>query len=302
MNHAVKIITRPDANDNIAAWPFATAQTSMVASMPPSPRSTIPLSAPRPQLSTVDGQDRPAPAPAIDNGGESRVELVLLPGLLCDHALWEEQIPHLADTALINVMDLTGHDSVTALARSVLSAAPPRFALAGLSMGGYVAMEIMRQAPERVIKLALIGASARPDAPEQSAQRRGFIKTTHLGKFRGVTSRLLPQLIHPDRVSDAALAATIMAMARRVGREAFIRQQTAIIGRPDSRPSLSSIACPTLVLGGREDLLTPPPVLAELAAAIPGARHVIIEKCGHLPPLERPHALSELLKTWLLQE
>jgi len=229
-----------------------------------------------------------------------RIPLVFLPGLLCDHALWECQLRHLADIAESQVADLTRHDGVAALAESALATAPPRFALAGLSMGGYVAQEIMRRAPERVLKLALLDTSARPDPPEQLSRRRGLIELARSGRFRGVTPRLLPLLIHPDRQSEDDLTATIMAMAQRVGQEAFVRQQTAIMGRPDSRPTLPAIACPTLVLGGREDALTPPPILAEIAAAIPGARHVIIEDCGHLPPLERPHAVSALLRQWLV--
>jgi pimeloyl-ACP methyl ester carboxylesterase len=233
-------------------------------------------------------------------GGGERVPLLLLPGLLCDRALWECQVRHLGDVAESQVADLSGADSVAALAASVLAAAPPRFALAGLSMGGYVAFEIMRQAPERVIKLALLDTSARPDAPETLSRRRGLIELARSGRFRGVTPRLLPLLIHPDRQFETELTGSVMAMAARVGQEAFVRQQTAIMGRPDSRPGLEVIACPTLVLGGREDALTPPSVLAEIADAIPGARYVIIEDCGHLPPLERPHAVSALLRQWLI--
>jgi pimeloyl-ACP methyl ester carboxylesterase len=226
--------------------------------------------------------------------------LILLPGLLCDRALWDHQVRHLAEVAEPAVADLTGHDSVAALADSVLSRAPLCFALAGLSMGGYVALEIMRRAPERVLKLALVDTSARPDSPEQQSRRRGLIELARSGRFRGVTPRLLPLLIHPDRQSDGDLVNGIMGMALRVGQEAFVRQQTAIMSRPDSRPGLAAIRCPTLVVGGREDALTPPPLLAEIAAGIPGARHAIIEECGHLPPMERPHALTALLRDWLI--
>ncbi len=231
---------------------------------------------------------------------EDRIPLVFLPGLLCDRALWECQVRHLADIADSGIADLTREDSVAALAGSVLARAPHRFAMVGLSMGGYVAFEILRQAPGRVIKLALVDTSARPDTPEQMSRRRGLIGIARSGRFRGVTPRLLPLLIHPDRQSDTPLTATVMAMAERVGQEAFVRQQTAIMGRPDSRPGLGVIGCPTLLIGGREDALTPPELLAEIAGAIPGARHVIIEECGHLPPLERPHAVSALLRQWLM--
>jgi pimeloyl-ACP methyl ester carboxylesterase len=233
---------------------------------------------------------------------DHRPPLLFLPGLLCDRALWECQVRHLADLVDSRVVDLTREDSVGALAQAVLAGAPPRFALAGLSMGGYVAFEMLRQAPERVVRLALVDTTARPDTPEQVSRRRGLIGIARAGRFRGVTPRLLPLLIHPDRQSDTALTASVMAMAERVGQEAFVRQQTAIMGRPDSRPGLPAIGCPTLVIGGREDALTPPERLAEIAGAIPGARHVIIEECGHLPPLERPHAVSALLRHWLLYD
>ncbi len=227
--------------------------------------------------------------------------LVLLPGLLCDAALWAHQYARLGDVAEpITVADLTGHDSMGALAEVVLAAAPPRFALAALSMGGYVAFEMMRRAPERVLRLALIATTARPDSEEQTRRRRGLITLSGSGKFRGVTPRLLPMLIHPDRQADVPLTDAVMAMAARIGADAFRHQQTAIMGRPDSRPDLARIACPTVVIGGREDALTPPELLAEIAGAIPDARHVIVEDCGHLAPLEQPQAVTALLRDWLV--
>lgn len=228
-----------------------------------------------------------------------RQPLVLVPGLLCDAALWRHQTETLADMADITVADITGADDVGRLAEAVLAAAPERFALAGLSMGGYIAFAIMRQAPERVTRLALLDTTARPDTPEQTRRRRALIAMTRVGRFKGVTPRLLDLLIHPDRLDDEALTGAVIAMAGRVGRQAFVRQQTAIIGRPDSRPGLAAIRCPTLVLCGRQDAITPPPAQEELAGAIPGARLVVIEDCGHLSPLERPRAVSAVLRYWL---
>lgn len=226
--------------------------------------------------------------------------LVLLPGLLCDAALWAPQVSvlrGLADPIMIG--DLTRNDSIGGMAEAVLAQAPPRFALAGLSMGGYCAFEIMRRAPERVTRLALLDTSARPDTDEQRARRRGLIELAEKGEFKGVTPRLLPLLIHPDRLGDEALKATVMGMAERVGKEAFLRQQKAIMGRPDSRPDLGRIACPTLVLVGRQDALTPVAVHEEMAAGIPGARLVIVEDCGHLSTLEKPEAVNAALEDWL---
>src|SRR5690349_8802715 len=165
-----------------------------------------------------------------------RTSLFLLPGLLLDEALWSPQLAALADIAEMTVADLTPYDSMAAMARSVLDKAPPSFALAGLSMGGYACFEIMRQAPERVTRLALLDTSARPDTPEQTRDRRALINMCEKGEFKGVTTRLLPRWIHPSRVNDKALTEAVMTMTARVGRDAFIREQIAIIGRPDSRP------------------------------------------------------------------
>ena len=225
--------------------------------------------------------------------------LVLLPGLLCDAALWRHQTDTLADIAEITVADLTGDDSFDDMARTVLKAAPETFALAGLSMGGYVAHEIMRRAPDRVTRLALLDTSARADTPGQSERRRAFIAQTRHGDFKGVTSKLLPMLIHPDRLEDWDLTGTITAMAEGVGREAFLRQQNAIMHRPDGRRDLSAIHCPTLVLCGRQDALTPLAGHEEMAEGISNSNLVVIEDCGHMAPLERPRAVSAVMRYWL---
>ena len=229
----------------------------------------------------------------------TRTPLVLLPGLLCDAAIWAPQAAALADVADVVVGDLTRVDSVAAMARQILDAAPPLFALAGFSMGGYVAFEIMRQAPARVSRLALLDTSARPDAPERAQQRRDLIQLAQRGDFKGVTPRLLPQWVHPDRMADPAFVDAIAAMTQRVGREAFIRQQTAILGRPDSRPGLSRIGVPTIVLCGRQDMATPVEAAREIAADIDDARLIVIERCGHLSTLEKPAEVSAAMRAWL---
>jgi pimeloyl-ACP methyl ester carboxylesterase len=225
--------------------------------------------------------------------------LLLLPGLLCDEALWAPQAAALADLAAPIVGDLTRHDSLPAMAASMLAETPGRFALAGLSMGGYVAQEIMRQAPERVTRLALLDTSARADSEEQRSRRRGLIELAGKGHFKGVTPRLLPFLVHTDRLTDQPLVEMVTSMAERVGSAAFLRQQRAIIGRPDGRADLARIACPTLILCGREDALTPLALHEEMAAAIPGAKLKIVEHCGHLSTLERPDAVNSALRDWL---
>src|SRR5688572_3697176 len=228
-----------------------------------------------------------------------RTNLILLPGLLCDRALWKHQLDHIADLADMSVPDLGSDDSVEGMARRVLDAAPPRFALAALSMGGYVAHAIMRAAPERVARLALFDTSARADTEEQTSRRRGLIALAEKGKFKGVTPRLLPLLIHTARLEDKPLTEAVMGMAERIGKAGFLRQQKAIMARPDSRPQLAGYRCPALVVVGRADALTPIEVNAEMASLIPGAKFVIIEDSGHLPPMEQPVAATALLRYWL---
>ena len=232
----------------------------------------------------------------------AKPSLILLPGLLCDAALWQAQIDRFADRFEVTVADLTRDDSLRGMAGRVLAAAPERFALAGLSMGGYVAQEILREAPGRVTRAALLDTSARPDGPEQVERREALIKLAQTGKFKGVTPRLLPLLIHTDRLRDQALTGTVMAMAERVGQAAFVRQQRAILRRPDGRPALARIACPTLVVCGRNDALTPLACSEELAAAIPDSRLVVIDASGHLPALEQPEAVNQVFEDWLAPE
>jgi pimeloyl-ACP methyl ester carboxylesterase len=187
------------------------------------------------------------------------------------------------------------------MAAAVLRDAPwKEFALAGLSMGGYVAQEIVRQAPQRVTKLALLDTRSRPEAPEETERRHQFIKLAQSERgFTPVTTRLLPLLLHPSRVKEAALTGIIRDMAERTGVEAYVRQQTAIIARPDFRPDLAKIRCPTLVLCGRQDQLTPITDSEQIAAAIPGAKLVVVEDCGHMSTLERPEVVNKVMREWL---
>lgn len=226
--------------------------------------------------------------------------LVLVPGLLCDAALWAPQVEALAGEVPTSIADTTRHDNFADMARALLDAAPPGpFALAGLSMGGYVALEVIRQAPARVARLALLDTNAHADTPEKRKARLDFIALAERGRFLGVTDALLPLLVHPDRLTDAALVGTIKAMAKNVGVAAFIRQERAIMDRIDSRPHLDDIRCPTLVLCGREDRLTPLEAHVDMAHRIAGAELAVVERCGHLSTLERPEEVNAALRRWL---
>ena len=224
---------------------------------------------------------------------------VLIPGLLCTPRLYAEQVPALWRFGPVTVASHTHDDSMAGIARRILAHAPPKFALVGLSMGGYVAFEVQRQAPDRVVKLALLDTTARPDAPEQTEQRQRQIEMARTGRFDGIAQLLFPRFVAAARHGDRALQAIVRTMAEDTGAEAFARQQTAIMTRADSRPGLSAIACPALVVVGADDTLTPPDRAAEMAAALPNARQVVVPDCGHLSPLEQPQAVTRALVAFL---
>ena len=225
--------------------------------------------------------------------------IVLIPGLVCTAELFAPQIPDLWRHGPVTVASTLEGDTMAEMATAILRDAPPRFALGGLSMGGYIALEIIRQAPERVDRLALMDTAARPDTPEQSANRRAFIERSEAGDLEGVVRQIAPNLLHPDHRNDQRLIETQVRMGLAIGPDGFARQQTAIIDRIDSRPFLPSIAVPTLVLVGDKDALTPPDRSEEMAAAIPNARLVVVPGCGHASTLEQPEAVNAALIEWL---
>ena len=225
--------------------------------------------------------------------------LVLLPGLLNDASLFAQQADALADVAGITIADLTGTDTIGQLAADTLAAAPGgQFVLVGLSMGGYVALEIVRQAPERVRALVLMSTSAHPETREATAAREKLIKLAET-QFQTVIDTLLTRMAHPDHARTPEVGGLFQSSANGLGKEVFVRQERAIIGRIDSRPGLARIKCPTLVTCGREDVITPPAVQAELFAARPGAKLEIIQHRGHLSPLEQPGQVTGILRNWL---
>jgi pimeloyl-ACP methyl ester carboxylesterase len=227
------------------------------------------------------------------------VPIVLIPGLIASPRFYAAQVPHLWRHGPVTIADHKRDDSMAAIARRILSTAPLRFALGGHSMGGYIALEIMRQAADRVVKLALLDTAATPDQPEQTEKRRAQIALVKEGRFAEVVAALYPVFVHPSRKDDASLREALRLMAEDNGPEAFIRQQTAIMGRPDSRGDLARIACPTLVLVGDADVPTPPERAQELAAGIPGARLVTVPECGHMSAMERPEAVTQAMVAWL---
>lgn len=223
-------------------------------------------------------------------------DLLLLPGLICDERLWRDVIGGLDAHSI--VADVTQDDSIAGMARRALAGAPARFALAGLSMGGYVALEIMRQAPERVTHLALLDTSARPDDEARKETRRGGMAAVREGKFGLVSRAMLPGLLAPQHL-DTPLAEEVQAMSERVGAEVYLRQQVAIMNRVDSRPTLGDIEVPTLVGVGESDKLTPPDLAEEMAAGITGAELERFPDSAHLPTMENPEAVVVAMRGWL---
>ena len=223
----------------------------------------------------------------------------MVPGLLCSARLYAQQIPALWPFGPVVVADHRRDDSVAAIADRILAAAPPRFALAGLSMGGYLALTIVRIAPERVQKLALLDSSARPETPEQTERRKPQIALAESGRFAEVTALQFPWFVHRSRQGDESLRARVRLMAEETGAQVFLRQQQAIMTRPDARPLLPAIKCPTLVLVGDGDELTPPALSQEIAAGVAGSRLVVVADCGHLSTMERRDAVNRALVDWM---
>ena len=229
----------------------------------------------------------------------SPLSIVLVPGLLCSARLFAEQLPALSAIGTTTIADTTRDASIEDFAQRLLADAPPRFALAGLSMGGYIAFEVMRRAPERVAKLALLDTSARADTPTQILRREALVALAEESGLPAVVEQLFPLYVAPARRDDAALRALVDQMALEIGKAAFAGQEVAIARRHDSRPTLRTIACPTLVLVGEDDQATPPELSAEIADAIPAAQRVTVPACGHLSTLEQPAAVTAALVAWL---
>jgi pimeloyl-ACP methyl ester carboxylesterase len=231
--------------------------------------------------------------------GSQQRELVLVPGLNCTGALFAPQIEGLSDLASCHVADHGSADSLEAIAAGVLAAAPASFALAGLSMGGYVAFEVLRQAPERVERLCLIDTRAAMDTAEDAERRRRTIALAEGGEFEKLHEILWPRLVHPSRTGDRALEDIVLGMMRDTGPARFVRQQTAVLNRRDYAPTLRAIAAPSLIIVGEQDAITPPEASEEMRRLIQGASMVRVPVCGHLSTLERPEAVTRLMREWL---
>ncbi|MFC7378345.1 alpha/beta fold hydrolase [Brevundimonas sp. GCM10030266] len=214
----------------------------------------------------------------------SAFPLVLLPAMACDGQLWARQVLDLSDIVHPELGDLTVDDSLSAMAARVLAHAPPRFAVAGVSLGGYVALEMVRQQPDRILQLALFGTRATLNARPRTVAEQGLLATAP----------------HADPTLTPIVSGPVQAMAERVGPEVFARQQKALLARPDLGPAIEAIRVPTLVAVGDRDRICLPHDARELADRIPGARFHVLKSCGHLAPIERPGETTALLRQWLI--
>ncbi|WP_421759844.1 alpha/beta fold hydrolase [Devosia sp.] len=225
--------------------------------------------------------------------------ILLIPGLNCTSEVWASQTPALWSRGPVTIANHTIGSSISEIAANILAAAPPSFALGGISMGGYIAFEVWRQAPQRVRGLALVDTSARPDTPEATERRRAAMALAGQGKFAQVIAAAFPLAVHPDNVENAAMKALHTRMGLAIGLETYLRQQQAIIGRPDSRPDFGAIEVPTIVLVGDKDAITPPEVAQEMADGIRGAALTTIPNAGHMALVEQPEAVNAALLSWL---
>lgn len=230
--------------------------------------------------------------------------LVLVPGLMCDKAVWKAQIQALSGVAECQVSDHGSLDSLPAMASAILEHAPPKFALAGHSMGGRVAFEVFRQAPERVERLAIFDSNYRPLAAgaagqEEAAGRYRLLEKARAEGVRAMAAEWVQGMIHPDRKNDSVLVTAITDMFERKTAEIFEAQIRALLNRPDAGTLLDEIRVPTLILCGREDTWSPPSAHQEMAARIASSELVIVPQSGHMVTMERPDEVSEAMLRWL---
>ncbi|MGH8040273.1 MAG: alpha/beta fold hydrolase [Stenotrophomonas sp.] len=228
-----------------------------------------------------------------------RLPLLLLPGLLNDAELWRAQVAALSDIADCTVGDQTRGETMQDVVEDVLAQAPSRFALAGFSLGGFVAQHILRVAPERVMRLALIDTSFHADSPERAAQRQSQRASVRLpGTFHGFGDTLMRSYIDASRLDDYVLVQRVRDMTTRLGAEVFLRQSA--LDRADGRAVLAAYRDPLLIVCGANDRITPLATSEEMQALVPGSTLVVLPDCGHLSPMEKPDEVSAAMREWLL--
>jgi pimeloyl-ACP methyl ester carboxylesterase len=232
-----------------------------------------------------------------------RLPLLFLPGTLCSAILFEHQVTRLADIAAPQTVAVHLQDNLPDVARYVLSQVDGEFAVAGLSYGGIVAFELWRQAPHRIVKMALLNTNPYPASAETRERQQRFVGMAHLGEFRQITTDFLKDtMLHPDHRQNFILREKVLKMAEEIGIEGFVNTVKAQLARPSAIPDLPRILCPTLVLTGREDRVVPLAAHQEMADKLPNSRLMVVEHCGHLSAMEQPEIVSHALRDWLTGE
>ncbi|MBZ5500930.1 MAG: alpha/beta hydrolase [Acidobacteriia bacterium] len=229
--------------------------------------------------------------------------LLLLPGLACDAEVWKHQARSLAQSTTVTIADYGSSDSLPGMAQVVLDGAPERFALGGHSMGGRVAFEILRRAPERVVGVGLLDTGHRGWVPGEAgererAERMAFVELARTQGMRAMARSWLQRMVHPARLADESLTSAIVEMFGRKTPEIFAAQIQALLNRPDATPVLQGLRCPAMLLCGREDAWSVLATHREMAALIPGSKLVVIENCGHMAPMERPEEVTAAMTEW----
>jgi pimeloyl-ACP methyl ester carboxylesterase len=226
------------------------------------------------------------------------LKLLLLPGTLCDAAVWAPVVAGMSERVECVVGTVNGRDDICQIALDNLKQRSGPLAVAGFSFGGFVALQMARLAPDRVVGLALIGTSARPLPEDQRPERRRRLAMAEAQGAEAYVDALMSVYLHPDHLADTGLVETIRAMARREGLEALRRQIVAAMNRPDSRPDLGRLAMPVMALCGAQDTICPPEGHREIAAAVPRATLTMIERAGHFVTLEQPDATVAAMRDW----
>ena len=233
-----------------------------------------------------------------------KTSLILVPGLLCDEIVWADQVEALSGLADVHIATNGARDSLVAMAEAIIAQAPPRFALAGHSMGGRVALEVVRRVPERVTALALMDTGHQPLAggepgEREVAGRMALVEKSRRQGMRAMGWEWMQGMVYPSRLSDAVLVNAILDMIASKTPELYAAQTRALINRPEATSLLPKIRCPTLVLCGREDVWSPPKRHEEMCELIPGSTLTVVPYCGHMSTMEQPTAVSDALRTWL---
>lgn len=224
-------------------------------------------------------------------------KLVLIPGQLSTARMWLPVAAALQNRAAVSIADQNraGADNVADIARDVFAQCPPRFALAAHGMSGFIAFEMLRQDPSRITALTLAGTLAPADNEAQTARRQRYLELVRAGKFAEIIDERIPVVVHPARRGSAEVEGVVRQMAIDTGAETFVRQTRAIMGRPDSRPTLATIGCPTVLVWGRQDGMATEAHQAEMHQSIRGASLEVLEDTGHFCSLERPAKVAEII-------